>query len=541
MFCQLEVLRDCLPPSVRRTLDELPESLDETYERVLNEIKKPNRDHARRLLQCLVVAVRPLRVTELAEVLAVDYDDEDGIPKLNPNWRWEDQEQALLTSCSSLITIVEFDASWVVQFSHFSVKEYLTSTRLATSSGNVLRYHIALEPAHTILAQACMSTLLRLNDHAEENGDENISRLVEYAAEHWVSHAKYENVSSSLRKAMERLFDLDEPYFAAWLQLHDLDTGTAPGSAFNYFKNGKDPGAVPLYYAALCGFQTLVEHLILKNPRHVDASGGYYKRPLVAALAGEHFQIAKLLFDNGAHPNIHGWSEDTPLHSAVYYGYLQTVQVLLECKADVDARNDSGTTPLHYVPCYFAEDPNLDKDKIARCLLDYRADVNARDDRQSTPLHCAARYGSVEVARVLLDHRADVNASDDGQSTPLHIAALEGKAEAVRVLLEHRADVNARDNGQCTPLHRAVQLGRIEVVRVLLEHRANVNARNEDESSPLHIGVERGEIEVVRVLLEHGANVGAEDKDGRTPFRLASLYNRCDIMKLLLEHGVKGT
>ena len=102
MFCQLEVLRDCLPPSVRRTLDELPESLDETYERVLNEIKKPNRDHARRLLQCLVVAVRPLRVTELAEVLAVDYDDEDGIPKLNPNWRWEDQEQALLTSCSSL-------------------------------------------------------------------------------------------------------------------------------------------------------------------------------------------------------------------------------------------------------------------------------------------------------------------------------------------------------------------------------------------------------------------------------------------------------
>jgi hypothetical protein len=53
VFCQLETLRHCLPPSVRRTLDELPESLDETYERVLKEIKKPNRDHALRLLQCL--------------------------------------------------------------------------------------------------------------------------------------------------------------------------------------------------------------------------------------------------------------------------------------------------------------------------------------------------------------------------------------------------------------------------------------------------------------------------------------------------------
>src|SRR5258707_10023971 len=30
IFCQLEVLRDCLPSSVRRFLEELPESLDET-------------------------------------------------------------------------------------------------------------------------------------------------------------------------------------------------------------------------------------------------------------------------------------------------------------------------------------------------------------------------------------------------------------------------------------------------------------------------------------------------------------------------------
>jgi hypothetical protein len=126
----------------------------------LKEIKKPNRDHARRLLQCLVVAIRPLNVEELAEVLAVDFEDENGIPKLKPNWRWEDEEQALLTSCSSLITIVAADGSRVVQFSHFSVKEFLTSARLSTSSGIVSRYHIDLEPAHTILVQACMSVLL---------------------------------------------------------------------------------------------------------------------------------------------------------------------------------------------------------------------------------------------------------------------------------------------------------------------------------------------------------------------------------------------
>jgi len=135
--------------------------LDETYERILTEIKAPHRDNARRLLQCLVAAIRPLRVEELAEVLVIDFAVE-GVPILNPRWRWEDQEQALLSSCSSLITIVDVDDSRVVQFSHSSVKEYLTSDRLATRSEDVSRYHILLEPAHTILAQACVSVLLRL-------------------------------------------------------------------------------------------------------------------------------------------------------------------------------------------------------------------------------------------------------------------------------------------------------------------------------------------------------------------------------------------
>src|ERR1700761_3125496 len=128
--CQIEALRRCLAPSVRHVLEELPETLDETYERILQEIPKANRVHAHRLLQCLTVAARPLRVQELAEVLAVDFSAAGGVPKLNEDWRWKDQEQAVLTACSSLITIVNFQDSQMVQFSHYSVKEFLTSDRL---------------------------------------------------------------------------------------------------------------------------------------------------------------------------------------------------------------------------------------------------------------------------------------------------------------------------------------------------------------------------------------------------------------------------
>jgi len=432
---------------VRRTLGELPASLDETYERILKEIKNPNRDYARRLLQCLVVAIRPLRVEELAEVLAVDFNNADGVPKLNPNWRWEDEEQALLTSCSSLIAIVESGELRVVQFSHFSVREFLTSTRLATSSGDVLRYHIALEPAHTTLGQACMSILLRSEDGDEESGIGigNNSSLAGYAAEHWVAHAQFEHVSSHLRTSMESLFDLDKPYFSAWLELCDIDTHPG-GSTFNTFASYKRD-ASPLYYAALCGFQDLVVYLIVKYPQQVNAWGGYYVTPLVAALAGRHFQTAELLRFCGADPNVQYLYRNTPLHSAACHGDVEMVQVLLKLGANVNIRNDKRRSPLNYIPIGpFRSDGLPDYyycqslANVARLLLDHGAHIDARNDAGRTPLHTAAYVGLIEVVRVLLERGADAGAEDNQGKTPFSLAKEGRYEEIMKLLSEHEAE-----------------------------------------------------------------------------------------------------
>ncbi|KAI9436020.1 hypothetical protein H4582DRAFT_2130262 [Lactarius indigo] len=195
VFCQLEVLRNCLPQNVQRILRELPNSLDETYERILREIGKVNPDQAYRLLQCLAVATRPLRVDELAEVLALDFDGaKGGIPVLNSDWRWDDEQQGVLSTCSSLIVVVDDARSKtrVVQFAHFSVKEFLTSDRLANLAADISRFHIRLEPAHTVITQACLAILLQsdYNDTVESG-----SSLSYYAARHWVDHAQFENQS----------------------------------------------------------------------------------------------------------------------------------------------------------------------------------------------------------------------------------------------------------------------------------------------------------------------------------------------------------
>jgi hypothetical protein len=165
----------------------LPESLDETYERILLGIARERQKYAQRLLHCLAVSIRPLRVEELAEILAINFDA-GTLPKYDVNLRPEYSEEAVLLACSSLITIVTVDGSRVAQFSHYSVKEYLTSERLANAGKHLSLHHILPNSAHTILAEACLSVLLALDGQVDKESVIN-SPLTIYAARYWVDHA----------------------------------------------------------------------------------------------------------------------------------------------------------------------------------------------------------------------------------------------------------------------------------------------------------------------------------------------------------------
>ena len=463
VFCQLDALQHCIPPNLRQYLNELPETLDETYERILKGINKAQKDNAHRLLQCLTVAVRPLLVEELAELLAFDFQvtTSGGIPTLKEDWRWDDHEEAVLSTCSSLITIIPRDDTRVVQFSHFSVKEYLTSPRLAQSPhGDVSRFRIYLEPAHTIMAQACLGTLLRLDEHAG-NIDAKMSPLVKYAAQHWVNHAQIRKVSSCVRSGMDDLFDSSKPHFAAWLQVYDIDESWFTFSSFSY-----DGVGSPLYYAAFCGFYDLAEHLIMKHPEQVNARGGCTLFPLQAALYKRHFHVANLLHRHGAVVDVQGDVKSTPLHAASGQGQVDTMRWLLDHGADQDSCTYGGYTPLFY----------------------------------------AASVMDLEAVQVLLEHNADINSQSSAGATPLYWVlsnhASEGKlVDMVRRLLEHGADPNI-GNGHTTPLHEASSRGLIEAANLLLIHRANVDGKNWNGKTPYQRAASD---EMRKLLLDHGA------------------------------------
>jgi hypothetical protein len=122
VFCQLKYLRHCLRQHILPALQELPEKLDDTYDYMLEEIRKQNWEFAYQLFQCVTVASHPLLVEELMEFLAFDFDAEL-TPTFQKDWHKEDLAHMVLSTCSSLLAVVDVGDLTIIKFAHFSAQE----------------------------------------------------------------------------------------------------------------------------------------------------------------------------------------------------------------------------------------------------------------------------------------------------------------------------------------------------------------------------------------------------------------------------------
>jgi ankyrin repeat protein len=494
--CQLVYLSRCIPGRIRHALKELPTTLDATYARTLDEIEEQNWEYAHRLFQCVAAASRPLRAEELAEFLAFDFEA-GSTPTFLADWRSEDPENEVLTICSTLFVVVKPDlGSPVIQFAHFSVKEYLTSARLAETKATISRFHVSMTPAHTIVAQACLGVLLHLDENITKDSLKDFP-LAEYAARHWVDHARFENVSPTVQDGMKRLFDPRKCHLSVWVWIYNPESGK------RHSGRPVDARPTPLHYAAFCDLHDIATFLIVEHSQGVNA------RAFVR--------------------------QETPLHISSRLGHVKTSRVLLKHGADTEARDSEDFSPLERV----TEGGYVE---LAQVLLEHGADVSARDKVRRTPLYLASYWGKPAVALVLLNHGADVKAQCEDNKMPLHQADDE---KVARILLQHGADPNALDSKNQTPLRRASEFGCVGAARVLLEHGADTNARDANNATPLHLASDssyddEGSLGVVRLLLQYGPDmIHARDDKGQTPFMRATESGLSGIIQLLLEHGAE--
>jgi hypothetical protein len=374
-------------------MNELPITLDDTYERMLQAIPKEKFQHASRLLQCMVAALRPLRVEELAEIFAIEFGPNNML-NLVADWRPENAEEAVLSTCSTFITIIDDGGSKIAHFSHFSVKEFLTSDRLQMSDvGNICQYYIPLEAAHAILARACVIVLLQ----SDEKGSKRFEALplASYAAKNWVTHTQFGDVASRIQDSLAYLFD--PPHFRPRILLRGVKSVCSNRPIFF----GTNPDTLtPLFLAAFCGFSGLVKHLIVTHALDVDAQCDHGWSALHGASSRGQVDSVRVLLDHEANVNAVGWSGNTPLHYASLYGHLKVTQLLLEHDADLDAQTAFYQTALYMA----SEDGRLE---IVRILLDHGADVTVQDFNGLTPYEVATRRGHRDVAQLLLEYGAE--------------------------------------------------------------------------------------------------------------------------------------
>ena len=519
--CQLDVLRHCLLRDIQVTLDKLPSTLNETYERMLKNIDQKKRKFAHYIFQFLTVSHRPLSVQELAEVLAISNDEEPaGIPKFDASLREPEAESAVRSLCSSLVSIDDVNGEKQVRFSHFTVQEFLTSDQLGELHST---YYVLPQAAHIFSAKVCLSILLRLNSRIAKDNVKVMFPLAAYAAKHWVEHVKSGDAPSLVRLegGMNRLFDKKKPQFAAWIWVYDIDNPSGPHLVHSYPRKSE---TTPLYYAASCGFLNMVKYLATSHPDDVRSPGRDGRTPLHAALHNGHSGIALALLEKGADANAQDNGGETPLQIASLRGDIEAMKSLFNHNAKLDAKNKANETPLSLA----SSKGNLE---AVQLLLGRCPDlVNHQVAFQRTALHVATMHGHQPIAQLLLEERANINtkavidAKDENGRTPLHLAADQGQNDIARLLLQRGASVNVRDESELTPLHLASLGEQIEVVEQLLDDDAgvDVNAKDGDGWTALHMAAYNGYPQVVESLIRRGADLDSINNDGKTPWQSAS-------------------
>jgi ankyrin repeat protein len=452
---------------------------------------------------------------------------------LREDWRLNNPVEAILSACSTLFSVVNvktFDETYrVIQFAHFTVKEFLMSSRFANKQDNISRsYHISMSAANTFVAQACLGVLLHLD---ETITSQNLTKypLAGYAAKHWFEHARFEGVSQRVMEGMKQLFDHTKPYLSIWLWIHD------PMVPY-WRRRQRNKGLYtlhdsPIHYAAFCGLQDIAKMLAIEHPQDVNSkSVDDGSSPLHQASRQGHVELARMLIERGADVSAQEHDGSTALHLALGNGHADPARMLIENGADVSAQKNDGWTALHLV----SRNGRVD---LARMLIERGAGVSAQTKYGWTALHLASRDGDVDLARTLIERGADVSAQGNDGWTTLHLASLNGHVDLTRMLMERGANGSAQSNDGSTALHLASEDNHVNVVMILIERGADVSAQKKDGSTALHLASKNGYVDLARMLIDHGADVSAQDKDGSTALHFASEHGHVDLARMLKEYS----
>ena len=581
--CQIEALKDCHTlAELEDALKTLPATLEDTYERALSIIDEKRKEPIRNVLRWLCFSARPVRLEEIAEVMAVDFSTE-AQPHYDPRKRLIDSER-FFQNYSNLVHVFKVKGKKAdfreLRLAHLSVRDFLVSSNIRSSS--VSYFAIDSLSAHTSIAQTCLIYLRQFNKPLEliSMPPESYS-LARYAAKHWPLHVqevvgaagrlvraptdklvrvssndqalplialiiefllqllKVLNISSAsaqvqglptdLNYLCSELLSAQDAQLQSQILFFDPDTPWIEQPDIARTLNML-PSA--LYYAAHAGLETSVRMLLAKGA-DPNAVGGRYGNALQAAACKGHEEVIELLLGAGADVNLNGGDYGTALQGAASYGHRRCAKFLIVNGADVNAQSGEHATALH-AAAYMGEV------RIAELLIEYGAEIDCFDDEHSTPLLWAAREGHHDTVRLLLDKGADCLMKDTGGWTALDECAPAGFDSIVEMLVaHHRPIIYSKDTQDYTALHHTAPQQHDSTVAILIDAGMDIDAKNCYGRSPIFQAVGSGHEDTVRTFLQKGADVNATDHEGWSVLHVAVYSGYVAVGEMLLEHGAK--
>ncbi|KAJ5547283.1 hypothetical protein N7494_004868 [Penicillium frequentans] len=543
-------LEDSLRPA-KEPIQVIPRSVDEAYEKILSRVPSRQVDTARKILQIIVAARRPLTTAEMAMALGIAT-----FPQAQSAAEAGLESAQIDKKLRRLCGLFVFINNYKIYLIHQTAREFLLK-KSSSDSTNYL-YSWTLTDTEDQMTVICLRYLLMEDlENDDDDSCSNIRSFLNYSAVYWPDHRRNMSLAQDQEATSQvrQIYNITAKRFSLWFAVFwkAIETYRNPPSmtalhlaSFNGHEReveflldlgGKDinstdgTGAYAIILASRNGYGKVVQ-LLLEKGAKVNAQGGKWGNALQAASSRGHDKIVQLLLENGAKVNAQGGYYGNALQAASLEGHDNIVQLLLENGAEVNTQGGYYGNALQAASAG-------GHDKIVQLLLEKGAEVNAQGGRYENALQAASFRGLDKTVQLLLDKGAKVNAQDGEWGNALQAASSGGHDKIVQLLLEKGAEVNAQGGDYGEALQAASSGGHDKIVQLLLENGAKVNAQGGFYGNALQAASLEGHDKIVQLLLEKGAKVNARDREWGTALQAASSRGHDKIVQLLLEKGAK--